>query len=411
MGYSAKILFRTDYVKTNGTIAIYIQVIVDLKKKVYPLQLFWPVEKIDKDKGTLLYRTKKDKDCDDYNVMLIDALNKANDIFKYYKFSGQQLTIERFSRDWLGNTTKLSFIKYIEDTAKQRLKKKEITYSTYQVHLKTLTKLKAWKKDIQFNDLDERWAFNFDAFLKNHINSRIGNTNNTRWAHHKVIKTYLHLAHNIDAIKYEDPYKFFSISLVESTWKPIHERDFIKLWNYYNDGPVDTHRLVLRRFLFACTTGLRVGDLYKVHKDWRHDGMITFMPQKTRRTNKQLELPLSALANTLFDQAIAEKKEGLLFDDFEEQASNRILKRIAKILDIRQNLHHHVGRSTFITLYLKNGGKIDVAKELVGHADIKTTMLYNHISEERKRSEIGYIDNIMNYFSDALRQAESPASR
>ncbi len=122
---------------------------------------------------------------------------------------------------------------------------------------------------------------------------------------------------------------------------------------------------------------------------------MKFVPYKNRRFGKILELPIQGVALDLFNEAIEEKGRGKLFDDLEEQSSNKILKRIAKKLEIDVNLHHHVGRHTFITLYLKNGGTLDMAQAYAGHHDIKQTMKYNHIDEERRNEGIKVMNGII----------------
>jgi integrase/recombinase XerD len=398
MGYSAKILQRSKYSKSDGTAAIYLQVIIDRKVKFIHLDLFWPLDKFDQASGSCKKRTAKDQDVGEMNIILQDCQHKANQIFKRHLLQNKKLTIDRFDAEYRTGSNDQSFTIYLETKSRDRLKNGEISYTTYQNHLKTLTKLKAYKKDVSFADMDERWAYEFDAWMQRTIKSR-GNTQNTRWAQHKNIKTYLHQAQRED-IQYEDPYKYFTISLVESSWKSIHERDVGKLYREYKVTDDIRYRRILRRFLFAVATGLRKSDLYRIDSSWLSDGMMTFIPHKTRRKNKRLSVPLSRMALDLFNEALADKGPGLLFDDYEEQYSNRVLKKIGVRLGIKENLHHHIGRHTFITLYLKNGGKIDIAKELAGHSEIKTTMGYNHVSEETKKSEIKYIDEIMSYFSE-----------
>jgi site-specific recombinase XerD len=396
MGYSTKIWFGNGYVKADGTIPIGLQIIIERKKSVFPLELRWLSDKLDKKNGFCKARTPNDPDVDDYNIMIRDGIAKANNIFKYYRLTNQKLTMDKFRKDWESSASKESVASFIKQRIKQRLKDKEIGFSTYDDHLKTLKKLITYNEELNFQDFDENWAHGFDAFLKRNIKSYRGDSTNTRWAHHKNIRTYLNYAKK-EKIVFENPYQYFSITLVDSSWEAIHERDFLKLNEFYKTTDDARYRVILRRFLFSATTGLRKSDLYRVQDKWLDNGMLRFIPWKTRKKQKRLDIPLSKLAMGYFNDAISEKGSGLLFDDYEEQYSNRQLKVIAKKLGIKKNLHHHVGRHTFITLYLKNGGSLHMAKELAGHSELKTTIGYDHISEERKKEEINYIDKITDY--------------
>ena len=45
-------------------------------------------------------------------------------------------------------------------------------------------------------------------------------------------------------------------------------------------------------------------------------------------------------------------------------------------------------RATGMTNYMSNGGRIDVAKEMAGHADERTAGLYDRISDKMTREEV-----------------------
>lgn len=396
MAVSKKIIINKAYKKKDGSCAIYLQVIIDRKKHIINLNLCWQLRFFEIRAGKCLPRSNDDKDVDDYNMIISDAEAKANEIFKYFRLSKQRITMEKFLKEWNNELSKESVITYMEQKAKKRLKDKEIEYTTYQAHLKVIVKLKAWKKSILFLDMDHNWAGDFDAFLKKHIVSRRNNSTNTRWNHHKTIKSYLRLAKK-DHISFEDPYDYFSIAPIQGSWRPVYEADLNKLYTYYKAPNIkENEKLVLRRFLFSAMTGLRKSDLYRVEESWLSKGILRFLPYKNRKLGKILELPIEEIALEMFNDAIREKGKGRrLFDDLKEQPSNRILKRVAKILEIDVNLHHHVARHTFITLYLKNGGTLDMAQEYAGHHDIKQTMKYNHIDEERRRESMKLMNNII----------------
>src|SRR5690606_16352774 len=152
--------------KADGTSSLYLQVVIERKKRDIPIKLSWPSSFFDKEAGVCLPRWKGDPDVNDYNMIIADFHSKANEIFKYHRLSGQRLTIDRFLKSWRNDLSRENLVRYMEQKAKMRLKDKDIEYSTYQAHLKVIVKLKEWKSEILFLDLDHNWAEGFDAFLK-----------------------------------------------------------------------------------------------------------------------------------------------------------------------------------------------------------------------------------------------------
>jgi site-specific recombinase XerD len=57
-------------------------------------------------------------------------------------------------------------------------------------------------------------------------------------------------------------------------------------------------------------------------------------------------------------------------------------------------VHNHVGRESLATLYLENGGSLEVLKEYLAHSFIETTMKYVHVSDARKRRDLTMVDAI-----------------
>ncbi|WP_138991201.1 Arm DNA-binding domain-containing protein [Larkinella sp. C7] len=65
-----KVIIKDDYVKTDGTSALYIYVAINGSKVRIPLKLAWPPNYFDKAAGKLLPRSKDDKDYADLNMMI-----------------------------------------------------------------------------------------------------------------------------------------------------------------------------------------------------------------------------------------------------------------------------------------------------------------------------------------------------
>lgn len=65
-----------------------------------------------------------------------------------------------------------------------------------------------------------------------------------------------------------------------------------------------------------------------------------------------------------------------------------MVKRRARQADLPESTTCHTFRATGITTYLENGGSIEKAQRMAGHADVKTTGLYDRTGDRVSLSEI-----------------------
>jgi len=65
-----------------------------------------------------------------------------------------------------------------------------------------------------------------------------------------------------------------------------------------------------------------------------------------------------------------------------------MVRRRARQADIVMDICNHTFRGTGITNYMKNGGALKHAQDMAGHADPRTTRLYDHSGDQATLDEI-----------------------
>jgi site-specific recombinase XerC len=157
-------------------------------------------------------------------------------------------------------------------------------------------------------------------------------------------------------------------------------------------APGTAPRRILCKFLFSCKCGLRLGDFKNIGQAQLEGNRMTYEMQKgwSKRLRASL-LPLTRQALAYLRDAHEEEGTGK-FADYSDQYENRTPTAIGLQLGIETHLHHHVGRETFATEFIRHGGTVQVLQKLLGHAKITTTMKYMHVDEQMMTQAIAALD-------------------
>jgi site-specific recombinase XerD len=324
---------------------------------------------------------------------LYQHLKKLQDDLEAYELTllsqGRELTPDLLTTYFAGN--KDSFIKFATDLLDDEKARKKIGKKS---HIKYMSNIELLKKavgsdEILFSQVNEDLIKKIDLYLQtnDYEQSTIGRF-------HVTVKKFTAAALKKKYIK-DDPYTDFAIDRGESTRVNLEPSELKRIEELDRNLMPDELVQVLDRFLFSCYTGLRIGDSIVLQKEWiktESDSLVVdFVTEKGEGQRVVLHLA------HLFDgkpQKIAQDYMKrypdipTLFPPMTEQAVNRILKTLAYMAKVKKNLTFHMARHTCGTALADLTANPYLIMDILGHKDIKTSMIYIHRSGERIKKQL-----------------------
>ena len=169
--------------------------------------------------------------------------------------------------------------------------------------------------------------------------------------------------------------------LAEAVYLTEEERDRLLL--AAKDNPRDyamLHVLVYSGLRVSELCNLRMSDIFrrsisvKNGKGMKH--RVTFISPATEKAIERYKAHSNRTDNGyLFPNPVGSPISRVIV--------GRKVSYYAEKAGIQKHVKVHTLRHTFATLYLDAGGRIEDLQQMLGHADLKTTMLYLHFTNER----------------------------
>ena len=147
---------------------------------------------------------------------------------------------------------------------------------------------------------------------------------------------------------------------------------------------------VLEFFLFLCFSSLHIGDAKALTIEQIGKEEFYYVREKLTNTcPKIIHVPISDPLRTIINRAAGDRKSGKLFNNLiTDQRINSNLKEIALRASIKKKLCAKTGRHTFATIYLRKTKDLNSLKDILGHHNIKQTLVYAHVLDQDRKEGV-----------------------
>lgn len=325
-----------------------------------------------------------DKLAKDKNLIIENILARVNNVFVKYRLRDKKLTRTAFLKAYNRPDDYETFFEFISDYQKKESLKLE--YSTYKTNISVIKKLKEYNSSLYFDDITCDWLDEYYFYLM----SELGNNQNTANKNMATIKKYVLAAYN-NGYMDENPFKNWKIKKGIPSGDYLQESEIQTLMELYTSGELEyKYHKTLEFFLFLCFSSLHIGDAKGLTlEQFSNDTLTYFRIKLKNRKPFPIQVPISDPLRQLVRNIVGTRKKGPVFEELPaDQTMNRYLKDIAAIAGIEKTITHKLGRHTFATYFLRKTKDITSLKEILGHSDLRETMIYAHVLNESKQEGV-----------------------
>ena len=285
----------------------------------------------------------------------------------------------------------IDLIRYFEDHNKSKGFDK--INNPYECSLKKLKDFVAHKP---FNTTFDRLEHN-SKFFQEFADYLIANLKspNSAWTYFVKLKAVLNNAVR-ERIIIQSPAKNIRIKWreVEKTYLTIGELELLAHTQC-------RYNLIKLAFLYSCFTGLRLSDIRKLQwKDVKQDSNgITILHFRQKKTGGVEYFPLNSTAINLMNATIETPNvfphpESIIFPLPYISKIGRALNSWIKKAKINKHITFHSGRHTYAVNSITSGVDIFTVSKLLGHRDLKTTLVYAKIVDSKLNEAVNKLPSI-----------------
>jgi len=329
-----------------------------------------------------IYNNPKNRLEKDHNK---DVWEKANGI-KVTQLSQLQLGIGSYV------TSQQDFLQYFKTLVRER-RKNEGSYGNWKSTYKHLEDFCNGKK-VRLCDVDEVFLNKFKKFLLEGELTKSGTnlSQNSASSYFLKVRAALNEAYNQRLIS-DNPVRRVKGISPEETYRERLTSDEVKLL-----AKTECKVPILKRaFLFACLTGLRWSDVNKLiwgQITYNTDECIWKIDFVQKKTKNIQYLPISKSALELLGTRKGD--EDRVFQGLKYSAwNNHILAEwVYKDAGIKKHVTFHISRHSMATILLSKQVPLVTVSSILGHKDLKTTMIYAKIMDSERNNAVNLLPQI-----------------
>ena len=265
--------------------------------------------------------------------------------------------------------------------------------------------LKRFKKgniDFYFSEIDLAWLNSYEKWLRSN-----GKAETTISLLFRTLRSAFNKAlENNNAGKVINPFRKFKVSKFNTKTKKraISKDDIFKIINADLSEQKEYVKLSRDLFIFSYLCGgINYSDMAGLKYENIESGQLIY---NRKKTGKKIILPLNTEALNIVKNYMTEDRVSVDYifpildkntHKTEQQRFNRLhkvmgkvnpaLKKIAKLAKIDTNLTTYVARHSYATVLKNSGVNIALIGETLGHADLKTTMIYLDSFDDKQIGE------------------------
>lgn len=188
------------------------------------------------------------------------------------------------------------------------------------------------------------------------------------------------------------------------TTKPYLNVDDVKKFLKYEPQNI-SERNCKAMFAVMLMTGARISDVLKFKRTNIQNGVLTYVPQKTKHSGTVVSIPVSDLVISYIEHLEEAKCE------YSTDWFNKNIKQMCQKCGLTEEVTYfwggkyvtkpkyeamrsHLGRTSFVTNMLKLGQQIHEVSKMAGHTDIAMTSRYNASTDVKLTDEANEFINM-----------------
>lgn len=380
------IYFDVRQINKNALASVYLRLNIRSKQRYYLIATAspnqWDYKKNLVKKNLPISRDK--------NNLICKFKNDAEKILLDYSLQRKNITFQEFEKYFFApkDNTK-SFYEFVDDLRVNFIVKK-FSKGTVHIYKTQVSKMKRFKSELCFHEIDTAFIRSYEAYMYSELSNKKSTANKSLiW-----FKSALNKAIENEIIE-ENPFKGIKLKRVTGIRTALSLNEVDKLVKLYSTKQLPKgQQITLRHFLFCCYTGISFIDFVNLTKDnfKTLDGK-EFVVSNRKKTDNPINVPLAQKAKELLKEE--DHFKTTVFDTFADQTYNKHLKKIMKTANIDKSISFHCSRHTFATVgYNRLNVPMEVISKILAHSNIKTTMIYAQIDNEKLHSEVMKWDKI-----------------